>query len=43
MSSGSPSWIDCGIYQGTFSYIIVAAADPYAFYSVTLNSVLVEP
>jgi hypothetical protein len=43
VNSGSPYWIDCGIYEGTFNYIAVTAEDPNYIYGIALDSVKVEP
>ena len=43
VNSGSPYWIDCGIYLSPFNYIAVTAQDPNYIYSISLDSVRVEP
>lgn len=43
VSSGSPYWIDCGSYLSPFNYIAVTAEDPNYIYSISLDSVRVEP
>ena len=43
VSSGSPYWIDGGTYLSPFNFIAVTAEDPNYFYSITLDSIKVEP
>jgi hypothetical protein len=43
VSSTSPYWIDCGIYQGTFNYIAVTVENPNEFVWIGIDSVRVEP
>lgn len=43
VSSGSPYWIDCGLYLNSFNHIMLTAEDPNAVYSVAVDSVRVEP
>jgi hypothetical protein len=43
VSQGSPGWIDCGLYSGTFSYIAVDVyADP-PLLAIYVDSVRVDP
>jgi hypothetical protein len=43
VNSGSPYWIDCGTYPSSFNYIAVTAEDWNYIYSISLDSVKVEP
>jgi hypothetical protein len=43
VSQGSPGWIDCGYSLSSFSYIMFTAEDWNYIYSISIDSVHVEP